>query len=579
VPRRFSSPVALLIYGALALAYLLPAIASDPLHRHIGGLFTDPQIFIWSFAWWPHAIASGENPFYTHAIWAPDGVNLAWTTSVPGLALPFAPLTIAVGPIFAYNVACIVMPAAAAWTAFLLCRYLTRRVLPSLVGGYLFGFSSYVLSAELSHIHTAAVFLLPLVALLVLRFLRRDLSGKALVVALGGVLAWQATLSTEVLFMLTLALLVSLAAAVVLVPESRSRLRSLIPPLVGAYAFAALVVTPLIYFIVTSSEKTPNPAAPTFSGDLLNFVVPTQASVGGWWSSGVAGHFPGNDIERGAYLGVPTLIILGWFWLANRRRPAARLLLVLFVVAVLATLGSWLTIDGHRVASLPWRVVAGRTLFESVMPVRFSAYCALIAAVIVAMWAAAGRRPRWLRVILPAAAILAVAPNLSWGAWARTPAVPALFRGNAYRSCIPRDANVIVAPVGPRGDSMIWQALSGFWFRMAGGYITPAIPSSFTSPAIQHVTTADNPQEVTPGAIRTLARLKGATLVVVDVHVARTWRPILRPLGTPLERDGVLIYRLAGPKLTCARGRASAPAAAQHAPAADQDAFVRRARA
>ena len=26
-------------------------------------------------------------PFYTHAIWAPDGINLAWTTSVPGLAL------------------------------------------------------------------------------------------------------------------------------------------------------------------------------------------------------------------------------------------------------------------------------------------------------------------------------------------------------------------------------------------------------------------------------------------------------------------------------------------------------------
>src|SRR5690348_16379149 len=109
-------------------------------------------------------------------MWSPDGVNLAWATSVPGLAIPFTPLTLAFGPTFAYNVACILMPALAAWTAYLLCHYLTGRTLPSLVGGYLFGFSSYVLSAELSHIHTAAVFLLPLVALLVLRFLRGETS-------------------------------------------------------------------------------------------------------------------------------------------------------------------------------------------------------------------------------------------------------------------------------------------------------------------------------------------------------------------------------------------------------------------
>src|SRR5439155_10640342 len=93
VSRRLPSFAALLIYVGVAVAYLVPPIAAHPLRREIGGLFTDPQIFIWSFAWWPHAIASGENPFYTHAIWAPDGVNLAWATSVPGLALPFAPLT------------------------------------------------------------------------------------------------------------------------------------------------------------------------------------------------------------------------------------------------------------------------------------------------------------------------------------------------------------------------------------------------------------------------------------------------------------------------------------------------------
>jgi len=540
---RFTSAAALLLYLALAVAYLVPPIASAPERRHIGGLFTDPQIFIWSFAWWPHAIGHGLNPFYTHAIWSPDGVNLAWATSVPGLAIPFTPLTLAFGPTFAYNVACILMPALAAWTAYLLCHYLTGRTLPSLVGGYLFGFSSYVLSAELSHIHTAAVFLLPLVALLLLRFLRGETSARRFVVLLALALAWQATLSTEVLFMLTLALAVSLAAAALLVPDVRAGLRRLLAPLGAAYVLAAVLVSPLVYFVLSSSEKTPNPGASAFRGDLLEFVVPTRASFGGWWSAGVAAHYPANDIERGAYLGMPLLALLAWYWLTQRRRPAARLLFVLFVVAAVATLGSRLTVDGTSSVWLPWSLVAHRSVFENVMPVRFSLFCALVAAVAAALWLAAGGRV-WPRVALTVLALVAVVPNLSWGAWSRRPDVPALFRNGSYRECIPRNANVIVVPVGPRGDSMIWQADARFWFRIAGGYITPVVPPGFLEPAVQHVTTADRPSEVTAGAVRELARLKGASLVVVAAAVAPAWAPILRPLGPPRAVGGTLIYRL-----------------------------------
>src|SRR5205814_6393611 len=43
----------------------------------------DPEIFVWSFAWWPHAIAHWTNPLFTHEIYAPTGINLTWTTSVP----------------------------------------------------------------------------------------------------------------------------------------------------------------------------------------------------------------------------------------------------------------------------------------------------------------------------------------------------------------------------------------------------------------------------------------------------------------------------------------------------------------
>src|SRR5262245_15345943 len=70
--------------GLLALAaYALLAFCFwgiGPLVEHGNqyvGVFDDPQIPIWSFAWWLHAIEHGSNPLYTHEIWAPTGVDLA----------------------------------------------------------------------------------------------------------------------------------------------------------------------------------------------------------------------------------------------------------------------------------------------------------------------------------------------------------------------------------------------------------------------------------------------------------------------------------------------------------------------
>ena len=62
------------------------------------GYGRDPQIFVWSFAWWLHALETWQNPFYSHAIYAPVGINLAWATTVPGLAFLFAPVTRALRP-------------------------------------------------------------------------------------------------------------------------------------------------------------------------------------------------------------------------------------------------------------------------------------------------------------------------------------------------------------------------------------------------------------------------------------------------------------------------------------------------
>jgi hypothetical protein len=554
----------------LAVSFLLIGlpVAAHPERDMVGGLFTDPQIFIWSFAWWPHAILHGLNPVVTHEIWEPDGFNLAWATSVPGLAIVLAPVTLLFGPVLAYNVASVLAPAVAAWTGFLLCRRLTGGAAwPSLAGGYLFGFSTYVLSAELTHIFSAAVFLLPVVALLVVRFVEGDLTGRGLALRLGPVLAGQILISTEILFTLTLALGISLALALALVPDVRGRIARLLAPLAAAYGLAALITAPFLYYVATGTGFRPPAGANLFSADLLNLVVPTMATVGGWWGRHLAVHFPANDAERGTYLGIPLLAIVGLYGWQRWRTAGGRFLLVCFVLAVLAALGPWFTVDGSQQFLLyPWTWLSNKPLFRNVMPVRLMVYAALAAAVMAAIWAASRARPPWLRIALPALAALALIPNVSWSAWSRTPQVPPLFTTGLYKSCIARGENVLLLPFGTLGDAMLWQVRSNWWFRNAGGYVSPFPPASYTwLLGMQKVATEDIPPAVSTNDVLQLVRVKHVTSIVVDAPAASLWAQWLKPFGRPQAVGGAVIYRLSkapGLRAACtaaARRTASRP--------------------
>jgi hypothetical protein len=545
---------AFLAYLALALVFFGIRLIPHPEARLIGDFYADPQIFVWSFAWMPHALLHGENPLYTHAIWAPSGFNLVWGTSVPALALAFAPLTLAFGPVLSYNVACIVMAALAAWSAFLLCRHITGALWPSLLGGYLFGFSSYLIGGELDHIHTTAVFVFPLVALLVLRFLDGTLGPRAFTIEIALLLALQAYISTEILFTLTLALACSLVLAFAFARRLRPRLLQVAGPLAYGYALAALLAAPILYYALKGYSSRPPAGSEEFVADLLNFVVPTSISLGGWWTTRIVAHFPANVVERGAYLGLPTLVIVCWFGVARRRTASGRFLISSFALAALASLGSWLTVDGHRVITLPWAHLASRPLFANMAPVRLTAFTALAAAVMVSMWAASTRPGLATRILLSGLAVLAVAPNLAWGDWANSPKVPALFTTGLYRSCLGRGETVLAFPFGPGGTSMLWQANSAFWFRLAGGYISPTAPPEFMAPhPIQQIAANDQPPKVTTAAVREFVRLKRVTAVVLDAASASTWRTVLDPIARPERVGGALVYRVARPPAGAAR--------------------------
>src|SRR5205807_3248912 len=141
------------------------------------------QVQTLSLDWSPwgggHRVALLHSPL----LWPPEGFSTLWMTTIPVPALLAAPLTLTAGPLVAYNALILLSVVLATGAAYLLCRELTDRLVPSLVGGLLFGLSPYMLGHMLSqHLDLTFVFPVPLLALLVVRYVRGRTSGRRFVV-------------------------------------------------------------------------------------------------------------------------------------------------------------------------------------------------------------------------------------------------------------------------------------------------------------------------------------------------------------------------------------------------------------
>ncbi|HYA51735.1 MAG TPA: hypothetical protein VEG33_11240 [Streptosporangiaceae bacterium] len=326
----------------------------------------------------------------------------------------------------------------------------------------------------MGHPNLSLVFLVPLAAYLAVRLLDGSLPARVVVPLLGLVLAAQLYISTETFATLTLMgglfALIGLAAG----PRWRRRLRAAIGPVAGAYALAAAAGIPLFY----AAAAWPRPYKPILfatighgaqgGGDFLRYLIPGRFTL--LWDGSHWGGY-GNPW----YLGVPLLVLLILFVATERRWRSTWLLTAGLLVTLVLSIGDTLAVSGARV--LPWRLAAALPLLGSAQPGRLVVYAFLLIAVIVARWLARPRRPA-LRSALAAAAALVILPNFPGDVWASRVPVPAfLTQGIYHRYLRPGEIVWIVDPHHDR--QMIWQARTGFSFRLAGGFfgVTPLRPA------------------------------------------------------------------------------------------------------
>jgi hypothetical protein len=539
------------------LLYGLPVLG-DYAGRFAGKGAGDSRIFLWMFAWWPHAISHGQNPVLSHAIFEPHGLNLAWATSIPGPAILMWPLTRAFGPLVSMNIVTMFAPALAAWGAYLCCRRLASWFWPAVLAGYLFGFSSYMTEQLGGHVNLFLIFPVPLAVYLVIRRIDGTLPVGRFVIGLSLLLVLEFSISTEVFATLAFFGAVALFGALVVTRAERSRVVSTSGWTVTAYLLAGLALIPLLTFVLKGAPATP--IRPVIAGsssvDAASFLFPRRSTlIGSGTFRGSVGPALG-PAEQGAYLPLPLILMLILAAATLRRDRVTRWVFIFTGIALLFSLGTYLHIEGHRSIPLPWTPFAHLPILQDALPSRFTMFAWLGIAVIAASWMSQTPRP-WRRMGLVGLGAVMLLPNVA-ATDVHTPLeVPAFFSEGQYRSYIPEDHTILYIHAD-KGGEMLAQLGSHFWFRLAQGHTGPTPASFQREPGYRAIESA-NPSGLTYLVLRSYIREHNVATVIVADAVAGRWAPVIGSAThvDPIATGGVQVYRLAPVTYPVGRSRSA----------------------
>jgi hypothetical protein len=509
----------------------------------------DPLMVVWFLRWWPWAVSHGVDPLFTHLVWQPAGFNLTWATSVPAAALVGLPITLAKNAVLTFNVLQLLAPALAAWTAFLLCRRLSGDGLAALIGGFLFGFSTYELGELLGHLNLDLVCLVPAMLLLSVNRVTERVSRRRFVAMMALALLLQFGISVEIfasfcLFGAIAWVLFLLAAEA----TERVRLWHLATEVFLAFIIAAIVASPWLFTMFFRASDAPRQlnSPLLYSSDFLNFIIPTPVTrLGRSVFATISARFSGNESEQGAYLGAPLIMILILYLGERRHDRRALALLGVLVVAAVASLGPVLRVNGVDTGiPMPWSLFLHAPLIRSALPGRFALYVSLASAVAATQWIASARRARGrgTRVALGVVACLFLVPNRGLFRWREVPTL-AFFRPANVEAVLGRNANVIVLPFGWTGPGMTWQWQSGMRFTQSGGYVG-FTPVSFDVPLVRALF-ANRPTPDFANALAAFAATHHVTFVLAGPGTAPALRDALDALGWPARTiDAVRVIRV-----------------------------------
>jgi hypothetical protein len=500
-------------FAIAGLAYLLLSVAlwSGVWVHHPTTATTcgcgDASLFTWFLAWPAHAIAHALNPFYSTALFHPQGINLLANTGVVAIGVALAPVTWLFGPVATLNVALTLSPVLSGLAMFVLLRRWVTWVPAAFVGGLFYGFSPFILvSLTDAHLMIGMALVPPLfVACLDEILIRQRRRPMAVGLALGVLVTLQFFIGSEAFVIMVAAgtvgvgLVIGYAAL-----RQPSTLRARAHYAVVAFAVAGVVAVVLlaypVWFALAGPAHYSGAIWPNFGlgyqgstvNGLIHAIPPSKALFGTAYNHRVGGYQ--GTILSDQYFGFGVLVVVVGGLVAMRRD---RRMWLFGVITLLSVAAAWGLQPGSWT---PWRLVASLPILEDIIPNRILIVtCATVAVMLglvvdhthrvlagrpasphagadpSARPSSAARHPKGRGVLaatlVSAVALIPIVTFLAPGVPFTTEPVvlPTWFRVVAPHLPAHQVLLVFPAPVATIESSMTWQAVNTMHYAMVGG--------------------------------------------------------------------------------------------------------------
>jgi hypothetical protein len=471
------------LLGSIAMTWRLWA---DPAsHVQLFGTLVSNDVLDndWFMRYAATAVAHGHLPaLVTHALNAPQGINLMWNTGMllPGVVL--APVTMLAGPQVSLTILLTLGFAGSAASMFIVLRRWGAATTAAVIGGAVYGFGPALVVAAQTHYFLEFAVLLPLIADLVLGIVTGRRHPVRAGVLLGLLICAQLFISEELMADTALAVVILVA---VLALSRRAVVQERIGAAAAGLGTAAGVTLALCGYPLWEQFYGPltqsgTPWAPAhFGNQPVDFVTaPSGLLLHSQNFLHVIGSTHQALSEVLCYLGWPLLVILPaaavLFWGDLRVRATA----VAFAIVEVFSVGpNPVRVAGVQIPAvlLPWHWISNLPLLASILPNRLSIIADGLAAAALAFALSRALQPRqaasswrgWAAGLLAACALVPLIP-MPLPAGPLTPP-PAGWQTTFSRLRPGQNAPVLVIPVDT-SQVMNWQAVTGQPGSLIGGY-------------------------------------------------------------------------------------------------------------
>ena len=508
----------------------------------------DPYYYLFFLKWWLWAIIHHKNPFVTNYLTYPRIYNTAWLTSIPVLSVLVSPLTYCFGVIFSWNILCLMAPVTAAFSAYLLFRYLKLSHFASFIGGYIFGFSTYEMAEIFGHVFLIYIFPIPLIILLLLMRFDKKIGKALFFICVSILMALLLGISIEITT--TFITFLGLSIIIFIIYNLRNenvlkRVYSLTKDIIFAGIIALLLSSPFVYYLIVGLKNIHGPInSPTYySADILNYIIPTPITrFGKTIFSNIASHFTGNYSEEGAYIGIGLFLITIFSMHERLKKQEDWVKPLITITAMLAifSLGFYLHINGV-ITKLPllWHLFDFKPL-NNALPVRFMMYVFLCVAFWTAVWLDNNKTNKLYnikRLLFVVFSVILIIPNYSMYNWSKPN-----FNRRAFKY-IPKDVNILSLPINPYGQGALWVAGSNFKFHITGpqwGY-----NDYKHSWPVMNMFYGNNISIGYKEQIEYFCVKHDILYVVIPLNQKSIWERVFNKIGWQhISKDGVIIYKV-----------------------------------